>query len=385
MGLTASDARSHPNSPDEHRVLRVGYVSPDFRAHAVAYFLEPILLHHNSNSVETFCYAELPVPDARTMSFRAMAKNWRETYAMSDDSLAALIREDAIDILVDLAGMTSGTRLLVFAKKPAPVQISYLGYPCTTGLGTMDYRLVDAVTAPPGEETSDVEELHRLPVPFACYWPSQSAPSVSSLPAEATGVITFGSLHKLEKLNAAVLDLWAQLLRQAPSSRLLFVRNTLQGRVVQCFAEQLQKRGIPQARLAFRCVKPADIQHLQAYEEIDIALDAFPWNGHTTACEALWMGVPVVALRGRRHSARMTASVLTAVGLEDLIAEDEAGYCRIAARLAADIVGLARLRRELRGRMMASPLCDGAAFTRHLEAAYRAMWQRWCAQQKDDS
>jgi protein O-GlcNAc transferase len=269
--------------------------------------------------------------------------------------------------------------LQVFVQKPVPIQVTYLGYPCTTGLSTIDYRLVDEVTAPLGEPICDSEELFRLPVPFACYCPAPNAPEVGPLPAERSGRITFGSLHKLEKLNPAVLDLWSLVLRDTPSSRLLLARNTLDAASVQRLTAQFQERGVPADRLAFSRIEPVNMEHLRSYADIDIALDAFPWNGHTTACESLWMGVPVVGLRGRRHSARMTASVLTSLRLEELVAKDACEYRRIAARLAADVQPLSRLRSELRARMATSPLCDGAAFTRNLEAAYRTMWRRWCA------
>jgi predicted O-linked N-acetylglucosamine transferase (SPINDLY family) len=375
---TRAKPAPHKNRPEPERKLRVGYVSPDFRAHAVAYFLEPILAAHDPAQVETVCYAEVPAPDRTTARLRALAGQWRDTFGLSDEQLAELIRRDEVDILVDLAGHTAGNRLLVFARKPAPVQVSYLGYPCTTGLTAIDYRLADAVTDPPDEPACYVETLVRLEGAFCCYAPPAGAPPVSPVPAQARGGITFGSLHKLEKLNAAVLDVWCRILHALPSSRILLSRNTLRGRCGERVLAAFQERGIEPNRVVLHHAEPVDLQHLRIYNEIDIALDPFPWNGHTTACEALWMGVPVVALRGQRHSGRMVASVLNAVGLPEWIAGSPAEYCRVALSLAADLPELARLRAHLRARMCQSPLCDGAAFTWRLETAYREMWRAWC-------
>jgi predicted O-linked N-acetylglucosamine transferase (SPINDLY family) len=363
---------------DPERRLRVGYVSPDLRAHPMAYFLAPILAAHDPVQVETTCYAEVPAPDGMTAHLRVLAGRWRETFGLSDRQLAELIRQDGIDILVDLAGHTAGNRLLVFARKPAPVQVSYLGYPCTTGLTAIDYRLGDAVTDPPDQPACYAEALVRLEGVFCCYAPPRNTSPVSPLPAPTRGGITFGSLHKLEKLNGAVLDLWCRILRALPCARILLSRNTLHGRNGERVLSEFQERGIARDRVVLHHAEPVDLHHLRIYDAIDIALDPFPWNGHTTACEALWMGVPVVALRGQRHSGRMVVSVLNAVGLPELTADSAEEYCRIAVGLATDLPRLSRLRAELRTRMGQSPLCDAGAFTRRLEAAYRGMWRAWC-------
>jgi predicted O-linked N-acetylglucosamine transferase (SPINDLY family) len=366
------------NDPDPERCLRVGYVSPDFRAHAVSYFLEAILKHHDPRQVRSFAYAEVPTPDQRTAHLRSLVHEWRLTCGLSDEDLVRLIRQDQIDILVDLAGHTAGNRLRVFGRRAAPIQISYLGYPCTSGLPQMDYRLVDAVTDPPGEPSAFSEELVRLPRVFACYTPPALAPEVAPPPAQRSGVITFGSLHKLEKLNPLVLDLWSQLLQDIPESRLLLGRDTLDGQTGERLLHGFEERGVPKNRLFLYHATSEDMQHLRVYEAIDVALDPFPWNGHTTACEALWMGVPVIALRGRRHAARMVASVLTAVGLAELVAETAEDYRRIAYRLAENLEHLAQLRQQLRGQMAESPLCNGPAFTAALEDCYRQLWRKWC-------
>jgi predicted O-linked N-acetylglucosamine transferase (SPINDLY family) len=368
-----------PENPAEpNRRLRVGYLSPDFRSHAVAYFLEPILAHHDPDSVESFGYADVASPDWKTTELRTQAQHWRDTFGLSDDHVFGLIRQDRIDILVDLAGHTAKNRLLVFARRPAPVQLSYLGYPCTTGLAAIDYRLGDMITDPAGEPPAYTEELIRLPGCFCCYAPPRYAPGVGPPPAVRRGSVMFGSLHKLEKLNDAVLALWCRILKEIPSAQLLLARDALQGKTAADFLHQFEHHDVDPGRLSLRRVEPVNLQHLRLYEEIDISLDPFPWNGHTTACESLWMGVPVITLRGQRHSGRMVASVLTSIGLTDLIADTAEAYVGLAVRLAGDIPKLIGLRSRLRSQMMGSPLCDGATFTRGLEEAYRRMWQSWC-------
>jgi predicted O-linked N-acetylglucosamine transferase (SPINDLY family) len=375
----AAPPPAHDNPRDPGRRLRVGYVSPDFRSHAVAHFLEPILAHHDRQRVQAFCYADVGAPDDRTAYLRSLADHWRDTFGLPDEHLARLVRQDGIDILVDLAGHTANNRLLAFARKPAPVQVSYLGYPCTTGVPGIDYRLVDDVTDPAGEPVSHTEELVRLDKVFCCYAVPRDLPEPTSPPAARRGFVTFGSLHKLEKVNAAVVDLWCGILKDLPSARLLLSRNTLQGKAAEYFASQFALRGLDQARIVLHHADAINLQHLRVYEDIDIALDPFPWSGHTTACEALWMGVPVITLRGKRHAGRMVATVLSCVGLNELIAETPEDYRRIATALAADGAKLTELRLGLRARMRQSALCDGAAFTRRLEEAYRRMWHRWCA------
>jgi predicted O-linked N-acetylglucosamine transferase (SPINDLY family) len=265
----------------------------------------------------------------------------------------------------------------VFAHKPAPIQVTYIGYPNTTGMTTMDYRLTDGVADPPGEALCHTEELVRLPYAF-CYRPRENAPPVSPLPALASGRITFGSLHHLAKLNSQVLDLWCALLRALPTSRLLVFRHNLRGSPRDFFHSQLLSRDIDPERFELH---PAEGRgaHLKAYSSLDVALDAFPWSGHTTACEALWMGVPVLTLYGSRYAGRMASSVLTTMGMIDWIAHTPGQFIEIGIRQLTDVSRLAQLRGELRGKMQASPLCDGKKFTANLEATYRALWRRWCA------
>jgi predicted O-linked N-acetylglucosamine transferase (SPINDLY family) len=369
---------AHPNDRNPERRLRVGYVSPDFYRHAVSHFLEPIFNHHDPKQVEVYCYAEVSAPDAVTARFQARAHGWRWAFGKSDAEVVHQIRSDAIDILVDVAGHSAQNRLLVFTYKPAPIQITYVGYPNTTGLSAIDYRLTDVVADPPFEPVRHSEELVRLPLAF-CYAPPDNAPAVTPLPALAAGHVTFGALHNLAKLNGRVLDLWAQLLHAVPSGRLVIFRNTLQGSARDLLHQQLTGRGISPERFDLLHQQEARTQHLYVYSSIDVSLDAFPWNGHTTACESLWMGVPVVALYGNRYGSRMAADVLGAVGLSELIASTPDRYVAIATQLAQNRDRLAELRSTLRERMRTSVLCDGPTFTRSLEDAYRFLWRRWCA------
>jgi predicted O-linked N-acetylglucosamine transferase (SPINDLY family) len=372
---------SYASDADPNRPLRVGYVSPDFRSHAVAYFVEPILAHHDPACVESFAYAEVRAPDDVTKRLQGLVRHWRDTAGWPDEELADCIRRDNIDILVDLAGHTAQNRLLLFARRPAPIQVSYLGYPGTTGLPTIDYRITDAIADPLGGTHRASETLVRLPHVFCCYQPPTTAPVVRiDVPSQQTGFITFGALHKLEKYNAAVIDLWCALLRDLPTSRLLLGRNTLHGVTARYWIEQFARRGIDPARLILRRLDVFGLAHLRAYHEIDIALDAFPWNGHTTACEALWMGVPVLTLSGNRHASRMTASVLHALDLQDFVACTPDAYRQLAVTLASDESRRMDMRTSLRDRMLQSVLCNGAAFTSGLEEAYRDLWRRWCKQ-----
>ena len=364
---------SHTNIRDPERPLRVGYFSPDFRRHAVAYFVEPLIANHDHAQVEVFCYAELSTGDDVTARFQARAHAWRPTFGLSDREVAEQIRADGIDILVDLAGHTSHGRLKLFALKPAPVQLSYLGYPNTTGLAAIDYRLTDAVADLPGEPNRSVEELVRLPRAF-CYLPPAAAPAVSPSPAAKSGHVTFGSFHNLAKLNDRLLDLWCDVLRAVPASRLALFRHTLQGSTRDYFHKQLTGRGILPDRFDLHTVQ-GNLGHLYDYAQVDIALDAFPWNGHTTACEALWMGVPVITLYGDRYAGRMAASTLTAIGLTELIARSPQELVSLAAGWSGDVGRLVRWRAELRERMRSSALCDGESFTRDLERTYRQLWR----------
>ncbi|HMM67372.1 MAG TPA: tetratricopeptide repeat protein [Dokdonella sp.] len=349
--------------------IRIGYVSGDFRAHAVNYFFEPILEHHDRARFETFCYSDTTQPDKVTGRLRRHAQHWRDISGLTDDAVTEQVRADAIDILVDLAGYTEHGRLGVFAAKPARCQISYIGYPNTTGLSAMDYRIVDGCTAPLDEAPHGSEGLLRLAQGFACFRPPAHAPEVQAPPVASNGFVTFGSLHKLEKLNPAVIGTWARILLQNPESRLLLARDQLDGWHQQRIEHQFAKFGVGAERLEMLHLSDPAQSFFEIFARIDILLDCFPWSGHTIACCALWMGVPVVSLRGNTHAGRMVASVLEGLGLDELIADDTESFARLAGELGRDPQRLARLRLALRGRMEDSPLRDEACFTRSFESA----------------
>ena len=366
------------NIPDPERRLRIGYVSPDFCTHAAAFFIQPILLDHDTSAVDVYCYAHVPYPDNATSKFQCMAGAWRDITNLSDDEAAVLIHNDNIDILVDLAGHTENNRLLVFARKPAPIQITYLGYPNTSGIPVMDYLLTDWIVDPPGSEKYYTEELIRLDKCFACYTTSRMAPDVSPLPALSNGFVTFGSLNNLSKLNAPVIELWCRLLKKIPSTRMLLYRDTLRGSIKETIRNRFIAHGITEDRLELLNTLREGEDYLWPYGLVDIALDTFPWNGHTSTCDALLMGVPVITLQGNSHAGRMAASVLTNVGLDHCIASDFEEYIDIAAKLAGDIDSLSTLRANLRNMLMESPVCDSTSFTGKLENIYREIWRRWC-------
>jgi protein O-GlcNAc transferase len=372
-------APPHGNARDPERRLRIGYVSSDFHLHSVAFFLAPVFAGHDAAQVEVFAYSDVAKPDDVTAKLRAMVPNWRDVRELNDAALADAIRNDAIDILVDLAGHTAGNRLGVFARKPAPVQVSWLGYPDTTGLAAMDARFTDAIADPDGAEAFAVERLVRLPQGFLCYGASDEAPDVAPLPAGADKPITFGSFNNLPKLSDETLDLWTQVLLAVPGSQLLLKARGLDDPAVrQGVVARFALAGIDQSRLRFAGRVRGYAGHMAFYGDMDIALDSLPYNGTTTTCEALWMGVPTVTLAGDRHCARVGASLMTRVGLEDLVAQTPEDYVAVAARLAADRVRLADLRAGMRARIQASPLMKPAAFTATLEEAYRALWRDWC-------
>jgi len=366
------------NDRSPARRLRIGYVSGDLRRHPVACFIEPILREHDRQQYEVVVYDDNPRPDNVTRRLEGLADRWTTIAGEPDDDLIERVIRDEIDILVDLAGHTTRNRMAVFAQRAAPVQVTYLGYVNTTGLTTMDYRITDAVCDPPGEPTRHTEQLLRLPRMFCTYQPPDDAPPVSTLPAIKRRHVTFGSLHNLAKLGPTTFDLWAGVLRAVPTAHLRIIRGVLTDELQQRFTTALVERGVNIDRLEFaRCW--ADTGHWSCYHDIDISLDVVPWSGHTTACESLWMGVPMVTLYGNRHAGRMVSSVLNAVGLSDWIARTAEEYVTLAASMAADLGKLAALREQLRSHLAASPLCDTSGFTKELENAYRTMWQAWRA------
>jgi protein O-GlcNAc transferase len=373
----AEPAQPRDRNPD--RPLRVGYVSSDFRKHSVAYFFEPLLARHDPRQVETVCYANVPKPDQVTERLKFHARHWRQIDQLDEAAIAAQIRADGIDILVDLAGHSSNHALTVFARKPAPLQVTWLGYPNTTGLAAMDYRLTDQIADPPGESVGlHAERLEYLPHGFLCYQPPKSAPPVNTLPAAASGIVTFGSFNNLAKVTPQVVAVWAEILRRVPNSRLLLKSGAFADAATRgLFVGRFGAAGIGPERLSLLPQDVGTAAHLARYHALDLALDPFPYNGTTTTCEALWMGVPVLTLTGSTHAGRVGTSLLTRLGADSLVAADEAGYVAGAVRLATDLPLLATLRAGLRTRMSQSPLCDADGFAREIEAAYRRMWQRY--------
>lgn len=362
------------------RRLRIGYVSPDFRQHSVAYFLKPLLTEHDREMFEVFCYADVMRPDSMTARLQELADRWINTAKLSDEALTRQIVGDKIDILVDLAGHTGHNRLLVFARKPAPIQVTWLGYPHSTGLSAIDYRFVDSVTDPEGEADALASEtLVRLEKGFLCYSPQADAPSPGAPPCLATGSITFGSFNNPAKLSSVTLTTWAELLDRLPGSRLLIKGKLFAEAACKAqFLAQLERYGMNVKQVTLLGWVQGQTNHLSLYDQVDIALDSFPYNGTTTTCEALWMGVPVITLRGDRHAARVGASLLTQVGLAELIADSVEVYVDIATTLANDASSLCELRRTLRARMEASPLREESSFARKIEATYRDIWHRYC-------
>lgn len=378
----------YPQAPDfanqalPDRPLRVGYVSGDFRRHPVAFFIEPLLRQHDRAAIRPFCYSTQDEPDDMNRHLRSLVPDWRDIGADSDNEIAARIVADRIDILVDLSGHTAQNRLLVFARRPAPVQVTGLGYVATTGLATMDYRLTDDWCDPPDLTDAHYSEtLWRLPGGFNCYVPPAGLPDPGPLPSAQNGHVTFGCFNNLDKVGDAVLTLWGESVAAVPDARLTLKTKSLDRPAVRKrVLDRLAKGGLAPERVTLIDWSPTLRAHFEHYRRIDIALDPFPYNGTTTTCEALMMGVPVIALIGDRHAARVSLSLLARLGLEDLAASDPAGYRERAQALAGDPDRLSTLRGTLRGRLAASPLVDAAGYTRGLETAYRDMWHRWCAQ-----
>jgi protein O-GlcNAc transferase len=370
----------HSNSRDPDRRLRVGYVSCDFRDHSVSRFLLGLLENHNHEQCEIICYSDVSSPDAATQRLRACADTWHDIVGVSDERVAEAIRGHGIDILVDLVGHSAGNRLPALARKPAPVQITYLGFPGTTGLATMDYRLTDSLADPPGmTEANYTEELLRLPATAWCFTPPPEVPEVPESPAADGRPICFGSFNKLNKLTPQTRELWAAVLKALPDSRLLIKDRALQDPATgRWLSRQFAGLGINPERLQWVDRKTDLAAHFQTYGQVDIALDSFPYHGATTTCEALWMGVPVVTLAGCTHVSRVGVSLLTNIGLPELIAQRPEDFVLIAAGLASDRARLKELRSSMRRRMLSSPLMDGPRLARDVESAYRQAWRRWC-------
>lgn len=368
----------HANSREEERRLKIGYVSADLRDHAIAYFIEPILASHNKSKFEVYCYYNHQLQDAMTVRLRSLADHWCQCDRMSDEQLSAQIQMDGIDILVDLSGHTAFNRLPVFARRPAPIQINWIGYIGTSGLSAMDYRLTDEHLDPVGlTENFHSERLIRLPAAFT-FRADASAPPVNALPTLDGNMFTFASLNNPAKLNEKVVALWARILNAVPHSRLMLGNaQARQGRwLLQLFA----KHGVGEDRLLL-LPRVSLKEYLEAHHRIDLALDPFPYNGGTTTNYAMWMGVPVVALAGDRPISRVGVCNLMRVGLPEFVAHSEDEYVDIAVKHSRDPNALNELRQSLRERILSSPVIDPVAYTRMVEDAFRKMWREWCAKE----
>ena len=378
----ATSAQPHENEPQPDRRLRVGYVAHDLGNLPLGRFLLPLLTHHNQAQFEAFCYCNLLAADPVGEALQRHVSAWRSTGRMTDQQVAQLVRQDRIDILVDLTLHTNGNRLLMFARKPAPVQVTYLAYCSTTGLKEIDYRFTDGYLDPAAEDDRLYAEASvRLPH-YWCYPAPPEAPPVAALPALRNGFVTFGSLNDFAKTSPELLAAWSGLLRRTSGSRLIL--HSKQGSHRQEVPDRFRQEGIAPDRVRFVGRMSLDT-YFATYNQIDIGLDPFAWSGGITSCDALWMGVPVVSLAGDRAVARGGLSILANVGLSELVVDSVAKYVQIAVDLANDVSRLSSLRNSLRQRIEASPLMDAARFARSVESAYRRMWQRWCDKQFGES
>jgi len=356
--------------------LRIGYVSSDFRHHAVSHFIEPVLAAHDKNKFQLFAYYHHTVVDDMTKRIQSHVSHWRSLVGKSDADIAAMIRADGIDILIDLAGHTATNRLPMFARKPAPLQVTWLGYPNTTGLSTMDYRITDAFADPPGmTDAFHTEKLHRMPETFSCYSAPNDAPTVAPLQAKRTGRVTFGSFNNFAKITAEVITVWSNILKRIPTATLFLKYKDLESvPMTQYIHHQFMTRGVLVSQLRIQGDDASHVEHMARYNTIDIALDPFPYNGTTTTLDALWMGVPVITLAGASHVGRVGVSQMSNLGLQELIAKNQDDYVNIAVELAGNIEKLSALRAGMRERMLASPLMNVERFTRNLEQGYEQMW-----------
>jgi protein O-GlcNAc transferase len=372
--LPAVAPYSNDRSPT--RRLRIGYVSPDFRTHPIGRFILPLLRSHNHRDFEIFCYSSAKQPDNLTSILHQHADIWRDVLTISDERLAEIVRNDQIDILVDLTMHMAGSRLPLFARKPAPVQVTYLAYAGTTGLQAIDYRITDPYLDPPGSSDEFYSERSiRLARSYWCYEPPIEATATPPHPAAADGFITFGCLNNFAKVTPLVMDLWTELMIAVPNSRLLLHANpgSHRDRARQTF----RRRNIADERLVFIGYQSLP-DYMLTYNRLDIALDPIPYVGGTTTCDALWMGVPLITMPGQTAISRGGVSILNNIGLPELIAQTPAEYIEIARTLANDKNRLATLHATIRDRMTASPLMDAKRFASDMENAYRTIWLAWC-------
>lgn len=372
-----TDPPKHSNPPEPDRKLRVGFISADFRRHSCAYFIEPLLRHLDRTRIDPILYHTYHIEDSVTARLKPLAKLFRRMAAGANSGLGFQLWNDRIDVLIDLAGLTPGNRLPVFAGRYVPVQATYLGYPGTTGSPGIDFRLVDSTTDPVGAEASHSEELVRLDPCFLCFQPDADAPAPR--PRNPADPITFVSFNNIVKLNDPTVALWARVVQALPGSRLVLKNFGFEdARLRADVAARFAAAGLAPDRLELAPGQQSTADHAAKYHDADVALDPLIYNGTTTTCEALWMGVPVVTTPGSTHASRVGATLLQAVGMPELIADDPDAYVRLATELAAEAPRRAHLRASLRDRMRASTLCNGPAFAARFEATIRSLWTRWC-------
>ncbi|MHC4487747.1 MAG: O-linked N-acetylglucosamine transferase family protein [Planctomycetota bacterium] len=378
QGPTTLARTSYDNVPDPDRQLRIGYISPDFRKHSVAYFFEVLLDEQNRQAVETYGYSNTERPDEVTERLKLKFDHFQNIFGVSDKAVIEMIEKDKVDILVDLAGHTGNNRLPVLAHKPAPIQTSYLGYPDTSGMEQVDYRLTDELADPPDSQQFYTEELVYLPDGFLCYKPPDHAPPVAPLPALMNGYITFGSFNNNCKINPLIMSLWAEVLKLNDGSRLVLkFRGGDDKKLRDHYLHTFEQLGIHADRIDIHGPKHR-VEHLKLYNQIDIALDTYPYNGTTTTFEALWMGVPVISLVGQHHMSRVALTILTRFGMGFLAAPTPQEYVTRATALAAKRQNLVEMRSIMRRTIAGASLCNTNRFVKNVEAAYREMWHRWC-------
>nr|Q8LP10.1 RecName: Full=Probable UDP-N-acetylglucosamine--peptide N-acetylglucosaminyltransferase SPINDLY; Short=EgSPY [Eustoma grandiflorum]BAC11808.1 SPINDLY [Eustoma grandiflorum] len=375
-----SQYTSWDNPKDPERPLVIGYGSPD---HFLSYFIEAPLLYHDYENFKVVTYSAVVKADAKTNRFRERVLKkggiWRDIYGIDEKKVASMIREDKVDILIELTGHTANNKLGMMACRPAPIQVTWIGYPNTTGLPTIDYRITDSLADPLDTKQKHVEELIQLPACFLCYTPSPEAGPVSPTPALSNGFITFGSFNNLAKITPKVLQVWARILCAVSNSRLIVkCKPFCCESVRQTFLSTLEQLGLESTRVDLLPLILLNHDHMQAYSLMDISLDTFPYAGTTTTCESLYMGVPCITMRGLVHAHNVGVSLLSTVGLGHLVAKNEDDYVRLAVQLASDVTALSNLRLTLRELMSKSPLCDGPKFIQDLELTYRSMWHRYC-------
>lgn len=363
-----------PSKPSrKNGKFRIGYISPDLKRHSVTFFFEPVLAHHDRSRFEIFCYSDTSRTDAITERLKHLSTQWHDIRDLSDEKVAGLICNDKIDILIDLAGHT-GSRLNVLAMKPAPIQMTWIGYPATTGLDAVDYRITDILADTEGQEKFHTEKLLRLPGTFLVFAPPDDAPEIHNAPCLKNGFVTFGSFNSTPKISPSCIRLWSSVLKSVPNSKMVIKNKTANDPFVKSrLLSMFEKEGIAASRVEIRPYMKTLASHLSEYSEVDIALDSYPYNGTTTTCEAMWMGVPTLTLYGKAHHERVGLSLMTAVGLPSFALDSEEKFVAMASKMAADHAMIEKLRLSLRQAMAASPLCDAVSFTKRVDIEFKKL------------